>query len=64
FTTHRYDTIRQADTIAVLLDGKIAEMGTHEELESNAREFWSLYLAQRSPLPIEHRCQSEGIGEV
>ncbi|HEX6555481.1 MAG TPA: ABC transporter ATP-binding protein [Ktedonobacteraceae bacterium] len=46
FTTHRYDTIRKADTIAVLVDGHLAEMGTHDELERNAREFWSLYLAQ------------------
>ena len=48
FTTHRYDTIRKADTIVVLVDGRIAEMGTHEELEHNAREFWSLFLAQGS----------------
>ncbi len=48
FTTHRYDTIRKADTIVVLLDGRIAEMGTHEELARNTREFWSLYLAQGS----------------
>jgi ATP-binding cassette, subfamily B, bacterial len=48
FATHRYDTIRQADTIAVLVDGALAEMGTHDELEHNAREFWSLYLAQGS----------------
>ncbi|MDQ6735788.1 MAG: ABC transporter ATP-binding protein/permease [Nitrospirota bacterium] len=46
FATHRYDTIRKADTIAVLVDGHLAEMGTHDELERNAREFWSLYLAQ------------------
>jgi ATP-binding cassette, subfamily B, bacterial len=48
FATHRYDTIRKADTIAVLVDGRLAEMGTHDELERNAREFWSLYLAQGS----------------
>jgi ABC-type multidrug transport system fused ATPase/permease subunit len=48
FATHRYDTIRQADTIAVLVDGALAEMGTHEELEQNARAFCSLYLAQGS----------------
>ena len=46
FTTHRYDTIRKADTIVVLLDGRIAEIGTHEELASHTREFWSLFLAQ------------------
>ncbi|MFL5659365.1 MAG: ATP-binding cassette domain-containing protein, partial [Ktedonobacteraceae bacterium] len=48
FTTHRYDTIRKADTIVVLLDGRIAEIGTHEELASHTREFWSLFLAQGS----------------
>jgi len=46
FTTHRYDTIRKADTIVVLVDGRIAESGTHEELASHTREFWSLFLAQ------------------
>ncbi len=46
FTTHRYDTIRKADTIVVLVDGHIAGMGTHEELERNAGDFWSLFLAQ------------------
>jgi ATP-binding cassette, subfamily B, bacterial len=48
FTTHRYDTIRKADTIVVLMDGRIAEIGTHEELASQTREFWSLFLAQGS----------------
>ena len=48
FTTHRYDTIRKADTIVVLVDGRIAEIGTHEELASQTREFWSLFLAQGS----------------
>jgi ATP-binding cassette subfamily B protein len=51
FATHRYDTIRQADRIAVLVDGTLAEMGTHEELEQNGRSFWSLYLAQGSSPP-------------
>ena len=46
FTTHRYDTIRQADRIVVLVDGRIAESGTHEELEQQAGAFWSLYLGQ------------------
>jgi ATP-binding cassette subfamily B protein len=50
FTTHRYDTIRKADTIVVLVDGRIAEIGTHEELASHTSEFWSLFLAQGSHL--------------
>src|SRR5258706_11785917 len=52
FTTHRYDTIRQADSIVVLMDGQIAEIGTHEELEHNAGVFWSLYLKENAlPAP-------------
>lgn len=46
FTTHRYDTVRRADRIAVLVDGRLAEMGPHEELVRNARDFYALYLAQ------------------
>jgi ATP-binding cassette subfamily B protein len=49
FTTHRYDTVRRADRIAVLVDGRLAEMGTHEELVRNARDFYALYLGQDAP---------------
>lgn len=50
FATHRYDTIRKADIILVLLDGRLAEMGTHEQLAANTREFWSLFLTQGSQI--------------
>jgi ABC-type multidrug transport system fused ATPase/permease subunit len=50
FTTHRYDTIRRADTIVVLVDGKVAEAGTPDELERKAGAFWSLYFGQGSQL--------------
>ncbi len=50
FTTHRYDTIRRADTIVVLVDGKVAEVGAPEELEQRAGAFWSLYFGQGSQL--------------
>jgi ABC-type multidrug transport system fused ATPase/permease subunit len=45
FTTHRYDTIRRADTIVVLVDGRIEEIGTPEGLERKAGAFWSLYFS-------------------
>jgi ABC-type cobalamin transport system ATPase subunit len=48
FTTHRYDTIRRADTIVVLVDGRIAEVGTPEELERSAGAFWSLYFGAQA----------------
>src|SRR6266487_1296187 len=50
FTTHRYDTIRRANTIVVLVDGQIAEVGAPEELERKAGAFWSLYFGQGSKL--------------
>jgi ATP-binding cassette, subfamily B, bacterial len=50
FTTHRYDTIRRANTIVVLVDGQIAEVGTPEELERKAGAFWSLYFGAGSQL--------------
>jgi len=46
FTTHRYDTIRKADRILVLVDGQLVESGTHEQLAANEGHFWSLFLAQ------------------
>src|SRR6266487_332461 len=55
FTTHRYDTIRRANTIVVLVDGQIAEVGAPEELERKAGAFWSLYFGQGSKLePMAH----------
>jgi ATP-binding cassette, subfamily B, bacterial len=50
FTTHRYDRIRRANTVVVLVDGQIAEVGTPEELERRAGAFWSLYFGQGSQL--------------
>ena len=48
FTTHRYDTIRRANTIVVLVDGRLAEIGAPEELERKAGAFWSLYFGYGS----------------
>lgn len=43
FTTHRYDSIPQGTTIVVLVDGRIAEIGTHEELIQRQHHYWSLW---------------------
>jgi ATP-binding cassette, subfamily B, bacterial len=49
FTTHRYDSIPKGTTIVVLVDGRVAEIGTHEELLQRQRHYWSLWTAGRDP---------------
>ena len=43
---HRLSTIRNADEIAVVLDGKITERGTHEELMAKDGTYKKLYSLQ------------------
>jgi ATP-binding cassette, subfamily B, bacterial len=50
FTTHRYDSIPRDTTIVVLVDGRIAEIGTHEELIQRERHYWSLWTYGRRPV--------------
>ena len=43
---HRLSTIRKADRIVVLVDGTVAEQGTHEELLRKSGEYSRLYSIQ------------------
>ena len=43
---HRLSTIRNADEIAVVMDGRITERGTHEELMARGGTYKSLYSLQ------------------
>lgn len=43
---HRLSTIRNADEIAVVMDGRIAERGTHEELMESGGVYKELYSLQ------------------
>lgn len=43
---HRLSTVRRADRIYVIKDGKVVEVGTHEELLEKRGEYFRLYMLQ------------------
>lgn len=44
--SHRFSTVRMADRILVLLNGKVLELGTHEELMENPKLYADLFKLQ------------------
>ena len=46
FVSHRFSTVRTADTIAVVDDGRIVELGSHEELLRRGGQYAELYALQ------------------
>ncbi len=44
--SHRFSTVRMADTILVVGDGRIAEAGTHQELIDQGGIYADLYALQ------------------
>jgi ABC-type multidrug transport system fused ATPase/permease subunit len=50
---HRLSTIRDADRIAVLDHGRLAELGSHDELMDLEGIYWRFYLQQHAAPPIK-----------
>ena len=49
FISHRFATVRRADQIVVLLEGRIVERGTHEELMLLGAVYAEMYTLQAEP---------------
>ena len=45
--THRLGSVRIADKIIMMKDGKIAEIGTHDELMAKGGEYKKMFDSQR-----------------
>ena len=48
---HRPSTVRLADRVALLSDGRIAAVGTHEELSATCREYRTLMSTMDTEVP-------------
>ena len=46
FVSHRFSTVRMADTIAVIENGRVAEIGSHDELMAHGGEYARMYRVQ------------------
>ena len=48
FITHRLSTIKNADTIVMMADGSVIEIGTHEKLMDMRGSYYALYRQQEA----------------
>jgi ATP-binding cassette, subfamily B, bacterial len=44
--SHRFSTVRHADRIAVIENGKVAELGSHDELMARRGRYWTMFSLQ------------------
>jgi len=61
---HRLSTVRQADRIIVLEAGRVAEMGTHEELLARQGAYWRLVQSGRASWPGAEPVDVHGPSQV
>ncbi|MEJ8547682.1 ABC transporter ATP-binding protein [Brevibacillus borstelensis] len=59
FISHRMASAKLADRIIVMKDGKVVEMGTHEECMARRQEYYRMYQAQSQWFATEAHEQEE-----
>ncbi len=60
--SHRFSTVRQVDRIAVVEDGAVTELGSHDELIARRGRYWTMFTLQASRFAAGG--QEEGEEEV
>jgi ATP-binding cassette subfamily B protein len=51
--SHRFSTVRRADRICVLADGRVAELGTHDELLAAGGRYAEMFTLQAARFAAE-----------
>jgi ABC-type multidrug transport system fused ATPase/permease subunit len=51
--SHRFSTVRHADRICVLEDGKVVELGSHDELMAAGGRYKTMFELQASRFETE-----------
>jgi ABC-type multidrug transport system fused ATPase/permease subunit len=59
--SHRFSTVRHADRICVLEDGRVAELGTHDELMALQGRYWTMFEMQASRFDEASPATEEGV---
>ena len=59
YISHRLSSTRFCDRILFIADGRIAEMGTHEELMAMHGAYWRMFQIQSHYYKEEHTAQAE-----
>ena len=60
---HRLSTIRAADLVVTISDGKVVEKGTHKELLANKGLYYQLVTSQMNPDQGEDEDEDEDEGD-
>ena len=62
--SHRFPTIRRADRVLVLRNGKVVEEGAHAELVAQHGPYWKAYSSQSAAFRDDDRGAEQPVGDV